>query len=358
MPKVDALESLLDTSDKMQGKLDDLAKEVKQKGEELTRIQAKLDESSKQLNDMTVECGKLKIIVEKDKELKDALSSQLADLKKKLADLDDEAKTLKKSVLLKDEAISTKDKQIIDKDHIISTKDDDNKKLNVQITDLTSKVAAFQDQILALQKENEQVKLKEEKMKAQMLEVTEKYDKAKSKIRDSGDSALGATMELEKFKTQLQQKETQVTELSGRLGSILTGGSGVLTDKEKLIEVFKAMVHKTQRSIRFCVPSITLLESLGLLAVIKAFPRTAVVQCAGDIKATDEHIIMDLKQKGVIFTQYDLKDRWVINRDGEDVIIALEKADGHIIGFYSNEPRFVSVLNSVVMEPWVKGIKI
>jgi hypothetical protein len=118
------------------------------------------------------------------------------------------------------------------------------------------------------------------------------------------------------------------------------------------------MLQKTQRSIRFCVPTISLVESLGLLPVIKGFSRMTVVNVSGDIKATDEHIVMDLKQKGVIFTQYDQKDRWVLNRDGEEAIIALEKSDGTIIGFYSNEPRIVSILNSAIMEPWVRGIKI
>ncbi|MEX2757286.1 MAG: hypothetical protein Q6365_018055, partial [Candidatus Sigynarchaeota archaeon] len=103
---------------------------------------------------------------------------------------------------------------------------------------------------------------------------------------------------------------------------------------------------------------ISSIESLGLLPIIKGFPRTTVVNISGDIKATDEHIVMDLKQKGVIFTQYDQRDRWLINRDSEEVIIALEKADGTIIGFYSNEQKIVSILNSTIMEPWIKGIKI
>lgn len=359
--QVDSLEQLLkskDQSEKLQTKLDDAVKELGQKKQELEKNLGKQEDATKQLNDLTVEYNKLKITIDKDKELKDTLSSQLVDLKKKTEEISEEAKVFKKSVFAKDEILVMKDKQLADKDEEI-------KKLSTQLAELNgrmeanaAKIPAFQDQILAIQKENEAVKLKEEKMNTQIHEANDKYEKLKVKFRDSGDSVLGATMEVEKLKAEIKQKDDQIAGLSGRLGSILTGGSGVLTDKGKLGEIFKTMLQRTQRSIRFCVPTITLVESLGLLPIIKGFPKMAVINISGDIKATDEHIVMDLKQRGVVFTQYDQKDRWVLNRDGEEILIALEKGDGTVIGFYSNEQRIVSILNSAIMEPWVRGIKI
>ncbi|MHA1680930.1 MAG: hypothetical protein ACTSUE_07970, partial [Promethearchaeota archaeon] len=77
-----------------------------------------------------------------------------------------------------------------------------------------------------------------------------------------------------------------------------------------------------------------------------------------DIQSTDEHILMNLKPKGINFTQFSPRDRWVLNRDGDELIIALEKVDGSIIGLYSNESKLISMFNSAIMEPWVKGMKI
>ncbi len=366
--QVDSLEQLLkskDQSEKLQTKLDDAVKELGQKKQELEKNLSKQEDATKQLNELTVEYNKLKVIIDKDKELKDTLSSQLADLKKKTDEVTEEAKTYKKSVLAKDESLVMKDKQLADKDGIISGKDEEIKKLNAQIAELNGKMEAnvlkipsLQDQLLAMQKENEALKLKEEKLNALIRELNDKYEKLKVKFRDTGDSVLGATMEVEKLKAEIKQRDDQIASLGGRLGSILTGGSGVLTDKSKLGEIFKAILQKTQRSIRFCVPTINLVESLGLLPIIKTFPRLTVINISGDIKATDEHIVMDLKQRGVVFTQYDQKDRWVLNRDGEEILIALEKGDGTVIGFFSNEQRIVTILNSAVMEPWVRGIKI
>jgi sugar-specific transcriptional regulator TrmB len=132
----------------------------------------------------------------------------------------------------------------------------------------------------------------------------------------------------------------------------------VLTTREGLEEMFKQMIKRTNRSLRFCIPRLAQIESLGLLPIISGFPRMLVVNIAGDIMATDEHLVSKLNPKGVSFTSYDKKDRWILNRDGEDVIIALEKPDGNIIGFYSNESRIVSMLNSSLMEPWIRGTKI
>ncbi len=361
VPQADSLEQLLkskDQSEKLQSKLDEVVKELGNKNNELEKSLAKQSEVTKQLNDITVEYSRLKVAVDKDKELKDSLSSQLADLKKKAEEVDEELKALKKSVAIKDESLVMKDKQLADKDGIISSKDDEIKKLGAHIGDGTAKIPVLQDQILTLQKENEDLKIKEQKINAQLHETNDRYEKLRVKYRDTGDSVLGATMEVEKLKADIKQKDEQIASLSGKLGSILTGGSGVITDKEKLAEIFKSIIQKTQRSIRFCVPTISNVESLGLLPIIKGFPRTAVINISGDIKATDEHIVMDLKAKGVIFTQYDQKDRWLLNRDSEEVIIALEKSDGTVIGFFSNEQRIVSILNSTIMEPWIRGIKI
>jgi myosin heavy subunit len=367
-PQADSLEQLLkskDQSEKLQTKLDEAVKELGVRKQELEKNLSKQEDATKQLNDLTVEYNKLKVILDKDKELKDTLSSQFADLKKKTEEVAEEAKVFKKSVFAKDEILVMKDKQLVDKDGIISGKDGEIKKLNAQVTELNGrmeanvvKIPSLQDQIIVLQKENEAVKIKDEKMNAQIHEANDKYEKLKLKFRDSGDSVLGATMEVEKLKADLKQKDEQLANLSGRLGSILTGGSGVLTDKGKLGEIFKTMLQKTQRSIRFCIPTLSLVESLGLLPIIKAFSKMTVVNISGDIKATDEHIVMDLKQKGVIFTQYDQRDRWVLSRDGEESIIALEKSDGTVIGFFSNEQRIVSILNSAIMEPWIRGIRI
>ncbi|MBN2150199.1 MAG: hypothetical protein JW839_02015 [Candidatus Lokiarchaeota archaeon] len=359
--QADSLEQILksrDDSEKLQSKLDDAVKELGEKKALLEQSLKKQEDATKQLNDLTAEYGKLKIILDKDKELKDSLSTQLNEIKNKTQEVEEEARAFKKAALAKDEILITKDRQLADKDSVISSKDEEIKRLSAQIGEGSAKIPALQDQILALQKQNEDLKLKEEKLNAQLHDTNDKLEKLRVKFRDSGDSVLGATMEVEKLKAELKQKDEQIASLSGRLGSILTGGSGVITDKDKLAELFQTMIPKTQRSIRFCVPTISSIETLGLLPIIKGFPRTAVVNISGDIKATDEHIVMDLKQKGVIFTQYDPKDRWVLNRDGEEVIIALEKSDGTVIGFFSNEQRIVSILNTTIMEPWIKGIKI
>lgn len=347
----DSLELLLaskDHSEALQKKIDELTNE-------LNETRSKLDESTTQLNNLTAEHETLKDEAEKD-------TAQLADLTEELKDL-------KKSVSMKDDAMATKDNQLMDKDEIIKNKDEDMQSLSAQNADLQSqvndsqstqsdKISELQEQLMSLQKENEMAKLSEANTKAKLQEVTGSYEKLKVKMRDTGDSVLGATMEADKLKAEIEQKDAEIAALNEKVGSTAGGNSGAILDREKLGEIFTEIIQKTQRSIRICLPSLSLVESLGLLPIIQGFPRTTVVNIAGDIKATDEHIVMDLKKRGVVFTQYDHKDRWVMNRDGEDMILAVEETDGGVIAFYSNEPRVVTLLNIVLMEPWAKGMKI
>jgi myosin heavy subunit len=369
-PSVDSLESLLaskDQSEALQKKIDELTNETKELRSKHDETIAQMHALDAQLIDLNAEHEALKASSEKDCELKESLTAQLNGLNEELKDL-------KKSVSMKDEAMATKDNQLMDKDEIIKNKDEELQSLNNQISDWQSqladmqaqvsgaqssqsdKVNELQAQIMALQKENEMAKLAEANSKTKLQELTGNYEKLKIKMRDTGDSVLGATMEAEKLKNAIEQKDAEIAALNEKLGA--GGGSGAFMDKEKLAQVLFDAVQKTQRSIRICVPSISLIETLGLLPVIQSFPRQAVVNIAGDIKATDEHIIMDLKKHGVVFTQYDRKDRWVLNRDGEDFLIAVEQPDGTVIGFYSSEPRVITMFNSVIMEPWVKGMKI
>ncbi|HME54757.1 MAG TPA: hypothetical protein VKM55_21305 [Candidatus Lokiarchaeia archaeon] len=353
---VDSLESLLaskDQSEQLQKKIDMLSNE-------LSETRSKLETTTTQLNDLTTEHEELKTSSEKECELKESLTAQFNDLNEELKDL-------KKNVSAKDEAMATKDNQLMDKDEIIKSKDEELQNLSAQFAELqaqvndsqstqSDKVAELQEQLMTLQKEKEMAKLAEANAKAKLQELTTNYDKLKVKMRDTGDSVLGATMQAEKLQAEINEKDAEIVALNEKLGS--NSGSGAMLEKDKLAEIMMATLQRTQRSIRICLPSLSLVESLGLLPVIQGFPRTTVVNIAADIKATDEHIVMDLKKRGVTFTQYDHKDRWIMNRDGEDMVVALEMTDGEVIGFYSNEPRVITMLNTVIMEPWVKGMKI
>ncbi len=365
MNSLDELLLSKDQHEKITNELNQAKEANARLSEDLTTLKLKFEMLTKEIDQKSAELGKLKLSMEKDKELRDNLEKQLDHLKKQYEDLVEESKQLKRTVQAKDDAINAKDAAIATKDKQVIDKDEQIKQLDAKIHEISSKIeegsgkaSTLQDTILGLQKENEALRLKEKDLHGKISDAEEKYEKLKLRFRDSGDSVLGTTMELEKIKTELLKRDEEITVLKGKLGSILTGGSGIITTKEHLLTIFKEKVAGAHRSIRLCIPSLSLLDESGMLSILQQFPKNVVVNIAGDIKATDEHIILDLKPRGMTFTQYDQKDRWVLNRDGEDTILALEKNDGTIVGFFSNEPKIVTMLNSAINEPWVRGIKI
>lgn len=332
--------------------------DIDEKKAELAKLQEENKKIAEELKDKMVELGTVKVSLDKDKEMKDTLMTQLDELKAKYQKFEDEAEKLKDSVSNKEQTISEKDQQLAEKDKVIRQKDEKLEELNEKVLAQVSKITELQDQVIDLQKRNEELKLKEKDLQKEIETTNSEYDALKVRLRNSGDSVLGTTMELEKMNNEIKEKDERINELESKLGSILTGASGFLTSRDKLIDKFKEMVGRTHRSIRMCIPSLGNLEEISLLSTIQDFPSTIVVNIAADVPPTDEHILMNLKPKGVNFTQFDQKDRWVLNRDGEELIIALEKDDGSIIGLYSNEQKLLSMFNSAIMEPWVKGMKI
>ena len=352
-----SLNQLLDAEELNQKLQKELKSELQKSNileNELKNVQDRLEEIKSELVSKNTDIEKAKVALDKEKEIKDSLSAQIADLKNRIENLEQESSNLKKTIESKEEAITGKENQLNEKEQQLNKFIDTSKKLEENL----EKVAKLQEDIMKLQKENEELMLKEKDLQSKIDEANANYDKLKIKLRDSGDSVLGTTMELEKLKNEIEARDQEIQELKNQLGSLLTGKSGVLTSKDKLVELLKRKVAETHRSLRLCIPNIASLEELELLPILQNYPRTTVVNIAGDIKATDEHIILDLKNKGMLFTQYDQKDRWVLNRDGEDVIVALEKPGEEIVGFFSNETGIVSMFSSVIMDPWVKGIKI
>ncbi|MFX0101749.1 MAG: hypothetical protein ACFFCS_19450 [Candidatus Hodarchaeota archaeon] len=296
-----------------------------------------------QLDGKVSELQSISMNMEKDKEIIDSLNAQINELKAKYNSLEAEANNLKQQVIAKDQ-------QVIEKDTKIAS-------LDAQLEEIKVKIQESQDKIIELQKINEDLKLKEKDLNSEIEKLNENYNSLKVRLRDSGDSVLGTTMELEKLKSDSDEKDQKIKELEEKLGSLLTGDSGVITNKDELINAFKKLMPKLHRSIRLCVPNLNQLEDGGLLPILQEYPSTSVINIAANVNPTDEHIVLNLKEKGATFTQFDKQDRWLLNRDGEEFIIAVEK-DDKVVGFFSNEPHLVSMFNSVIMDPFVKGIKI
>jgi chromosome segregation ATPase len=336
----DSLENLLKNKDLAEKNIEMYTKvqqELDEKTSELQDVRTKLDAVSAQLDEKNTECATLTTTCDKDKEMIAVLTQQVEDLRASNGSMD---------------------RQIAEKDAQIKEALESITSINTRIEDSLAKVPGLQDDIIRLQDENERLKVREKELQFQVQEANEKYEMVKTKFRESGDSVLGTTMELERAKSVTQEKEQEISDLQEKLGSMLSGTSGVITDREKMVEIFQLMLSRVTRSIRICIPEAHMIEDDGLLSMLQKYPNTVLVNLASDFKPTDEHIVLDLKSRNMQVTHYDQKNRWVLNRDGTDAVVAIQKSDDTVLGFYSDEPMVVSMFNSVIMEPFIKGMKI
>ncbi|MHA1697964.1 MAG: hypothetical protein ACTSWN_03900 [Promethearchaeota archaeon] len=363
-----SIEKLLEGQDFID-KLKDLQKEsyklLMSRIKDLENIQDQLKNVLNELNEKNNAIALLKDSIERDKAHIDELRKQIDDLKAEQAEFKSNIERLNKAieekenlVQLKDRKLDEKDQIIKNKDQIISEKEKEIEQVKEKLEQNQSKIQELQSQVINLQNNNEDLKLKKKDLEEQIKEINDKYDSIKKRLRDSGDSVLGQTMELEKMKEQISEKDARIKELENKLGSILSGKTGVFTTKDKIKELFQEKMQEINRSIRLCLPHLNYLEDFGLLPIIQDYSSAIVINIASNIKPTDEHIVLDLKSRGINLTQYNEADRWLLNKDGEEFIIAIEKDGDNIIGFYTNETKLVSIFNSVIMEPWIKGIKL
>jgi hypothetical protein len=242
---------------------------------------------------------------------------------------DDQVQTLENSIKLKDEQVKTLESSIRIKDEKSSTlektielKEEEIRKLSSTSIDRNT-LKEKDDEILQLQKEIEI--LNEELAKAD--EDLERLELENERLRKE-DSSTHKIIDFTNIK---------------------------ITNKE-ILEKMRRILPNAMSNVTIVVPSIEELQDLYLYEV-----RASV---SVNICCSISHDHTDLIQEfesldNITIKNYELKDRYGIVRDAEELLIAVVgNSNTNHLTFHTKDPKHIRLLNSLITEAWIRSRKV
>src|SRR4030042_2754161 len=106
--------------------------------------------------------------------------------------------------------------------------------------DLKVEYARLEEKCIQLQKQLDLLTTAKAKLEQDLLKQTtsgallaKELEDLRKKNRESSDDALGTSMELEKVRENLKNKEQELNAINTRIKGLTSGGSGILTNVEE-----------------------------------------------------------------------------------------------------------------------------
>ena len=237
----------------------------------------------------------------------------------------------------KDEKISELTKKII-----LTNKDKD----EIQI-----KKSELMDQILEKQKVifDKDMEIKELQMQIGDLKKLQKASK---------DVIMGSGFTQDHLQKTISKKDQEIQEMQDRIASVAGGSTGIIYDKDGVVEYIRKSISEAIRQIRLVVPSVQFLEENDLVKGLEGLKPSCAVNIATSFhEVMDEKIIADWKERGFRLTNYTERNLVAIGTNGADVGVSFTK-EGTFSGFYTDIDDLVSIFNQALMHAFIQGTKI
>ncbi|MGV9205806.1 MAG: hypothetical protein ACOC44_17490 [Promethearchaeia archaeon] len=265
-----------------------------------------------------------------------------------MEELKDQIEMLKDSVRLKDDQIKTIKDSVRLKDDQIKTLEDSLKLKEDKIETLEKTIELKENQIKEAGSSSvnpQELQQKEQKIS----ELKQQIDILNEELIKSDEEVQNLELELEKLQTNGQSDGN----------SKITDFTNVDISREEILEKMRDILSRALSKVTLVVPTITDLMDLQLYDV-----RSSVnlkISCLIN-PGIDEHAAL-LEEFEVLdnisLRAYEEKDRYVIIRDGEELLMAVigNKPNNHL-AFQTKDAAHIKLFNSLVLESWLRSRKI
>ena len=287
------------------------------------------------------------IILELREELKKALR-KFEEYDVKLKSKEDLIKNFTTSLELKEDRIKT----MIDS---MNLKEQHNDTLNTSLQIKNEKIKDLEKSIRTL---NEKINLINSSTVDKDL-IAEKEDE----LGECQKNLVILKGELEKQEEDLDLLEAENEKLRNDLASSsdpqIVDWTYVEIPKDSILKKIREILSKAVHNVTIAVPDIKDLQDLHLYEV-----RSSVnmkIMCYIDPSLEDdEQLLMEFESlDNITIRMYEDKDRFVIDRDGEELLFAIigEGANNNLI-IHTRDVKHQRLLRSLVMEGWLRARKL
>ncbi|MHA1344479.1 MAG: hypothetical protein ACTSQG_10855 [Promethearchaeota archaeon] len=268
------------------------------------------------------------------------------DLKLKLKD--DLIENLKSSLSLKDDQIKTIKSSMDLKDGQVETLHNSLKIKNEKIKTLEKSISLKEEQLKELASSTVEKNL--------LMEKDEKIEKLQEKLNILNGELETADEDLEALETENEKLRNNLASASGPK---IVDWTDIKISKADILKKMRDILSKALHNITIAVPDIKDLQELHLYEV-----RSSVnMKVSSSIDPSLEDDAELLEEFGsldnISIRLYEQKDRFVIDRDGEELLFAIRgESENNNLVIHTRDSKHQRLLRSLVMEGWLRSRKI
>ena len=268
------------------------------------------------------------------------------DLKVKIKD--DLIENLKSSLSLKDDQIKTITSSMDLKDGQVETLHNSLKIKNEKIKTLEKSVSLKEEQLKELASSTVEKNL--------LMEKDEKNEKLQEKLDILNGELERADEDLEALETENERLRNNLASASGPK---IVDWTDIEVSKEDILKKMRDILSKALHNITIAVPDIKDLQELHLYEV-----RSSVnMKVSSSIDPSLEDDAELLEEFGsldnISIRLYEQKDRFVIDRDGEELLFAIRgESENNNLVIHTRDSKHQRLLRSLVMEGWLRSRKL
>lgn len=247
---------------------------------------------------------------------------------------DEQVKTLENSLELKNDVIQTLERSINIKDEKAKTLE---KTIELKEAEIEKYVSTALDPLL-------------------LIEKNEKIKEFEKEIQILNGELSKADEELESL--QIEIEKLRVSESSPKISNILESTKIHIT-KSEIIEKMRDILQGALHKVMIVAPNILDLQDLHLYEVRSSVSMS--IACLVN-QGIDEHTeLLDelLSLDNISLRNYERQDRYVLTRDGEELLFAvIGNSDNNYLVIHTKDRNHIRLMNSLTMEGWLASRKV
>lgn len=268
----------------------------------------------------------------------------------------------KKQLEAKDKIIRLKDDQNKNLENNLELKNDFIKALERSITIKDEKTKTL-EKTIKLKEENE-TDLKEEikNLRATSLDPLLLKEKIE-KIKELEKELEILNGELSKADEELESLGIELEKLRNKEGSLaishIPEATNTNISKSEIIEKMRDILQNALHKVMIITPNILDLQDLHVYEVKSSISMN--IACSVN-EGIDEHTeLLDelLSLDNIVLRNYEREDRYVITRDGEELLFAvIGNAENNHLVIHTQDRNHIRLLNSLTMDGWLASRKV
>ncbi len=228
-----------------------------------------------------------------------------------------------------------------------------------QLGELHSKIEEYENTIQQLNENNERLRNAISQLQEENIQMEDELNVIKTEHGDINEVKAKLKVLEETVITQQKELVEKDKILKGEFvteeGRVAEGSvQHFIVGKEETIQEFNRLIEAASYRLFLVIPRIEDLEDLNLQLDAKVNLRIATSLDLS--KPVHKKIANQISNAE--FRNYPGKDRWGIERDGNEICIVALSENKDYIGFSSSDSKIFNLFSKLLTEAWLKGEKV